>query len=58
MVNSIFWGVGFILIGCVMLLNSLGVISVNVWDFWPLIFVWIGVSIIISALFGGKKSKE
>lgn len=53
--SSILWGGGFIALGILWLLDSLNVITFNIGDWWPLIFVFIGVSIIIDGVFGGKK---
>lgn len=49
--SSIFWGVVFLLFGVLFLLNNLGLIYFNLWDFiadwWPLVLVILGLSIIL-----------
>jgi hypothetical protein len=48
--SSLFWGVLFVLIGGLFLLNNLGVLSVDwttVWRLWPMILVFWGLSILV-----------
>lgn len=48
--SSLFWGVLFVLIGGLFLLNNLGVLNVDwttVWRLWPMILVFWGLSILI-----------
>lgn len=48
--SSLFWGVLFVLIGGLFLLNNLGVLNVDwttVWRLWPMILVFWGVSILV-----------
>lgn len=48
--SSLFWGVLFVLIGGLFLLNNLGVLNVDwttVWRLWPMILVVWGLSIMV-----------
>jgi len=42
-----FWGGVFIVIGVVMTLNGMGIIHINVRDWWPLILIVIGIKILL-----------
>lgn len=46
--SAILWGGFFIALGVVWLLQSLGIININIWDWWPVIFIVIGITIIVS----------
>jgi hypothetical protein len=56
-VSSLMWGIGFITVGVLMLLNSLGVLQFDLSKWWPLVFVFIGINIILEAIADGI-SKE
>ena len=46
-VGSIFWGLLFVLVGTLLLLDNLGIVKVNlwnVWELWPVIIIGIGLS--------------
>jgi hypothetical protein len=48
--STLFWGVLFVLIGGLFLLNNLGVLNVNwetVWRLWPMILIFWGISILV-----------
>lgn len=48
--STLFWGILFILIGGLFLLNNLGVLDVNwgtIWRLWPLILVFWGLSLLL-----------
>ena len=49
------WGILFILVGVLLLLNNIGQLSWDVWvdiaNLWPLILIAIGVSLLINRLF-------
>jgi len=48
--SSLFWGVLFVLIGGLFLLNNIGVLNVDwttVWRLWPMILVLWGLSILV-----------
>jgi hypothetical protein len=48
--STLFWGVLFVLIGGLFLLNNFGVLDVNwdtIWRLWPMILVFWGLSIIV-----------
>ena len=42
------WGLFFMTIGALWIAGNLGMLPVNIGDWWPLIFVFIGLSIILS----------
>jgi len=49
-VSTLFWGVLFLLIGGLILLDNLGVLNVEwvaIWRLWPLILIFWGLSLII-----------
>lgn len=50
LIDSLIWGTGFIIAGIALLLNSLGIVDINVFEWWPIIFVVIGISIIADGL--------
>lgn len=54
-VNAVLWGTGFITVGVLLLLDTLNVIDFDFSKWWPLIIVFIGVSIILDGLFGADK---
>jgi len=37
------WGAGWFIVGTVLLLNNLYVTNIHLWDYWPLILVFIGL---------------
>jgi hypothetical protein len=48
-----FWGIASLVVGTSLLLNTLGVTRVGLWDlFWPLLIVFIGVRLIMRARAG------
>jgi len=51
---------GFLLtgLGTVLLLDNLGFIPFSLWDFWPLILVVVGGSLILRAFFGGESRAD
>jgi hypothetical protein len=54
--GSTFWGIILIVAGVLLLLNSLGLLPVNVWSvFWPLALVLVGLWILWGAL-GPRRS--
>ncbi|MFO7664117.1 MAG: DUF5668 domain-containing protein [Chloroflexota bacterium] len=58
--SGVFWGAILILLGVLLLLNSLGILPVNVWAvFWPLALVIFGISLLVGAFAGrGQKTAE
>jgi len=46
---QLLFGLCVLLLGCLLLLENLGYIRIHLWDFWPAIFVFIGVGRIIQA---------
>lgn len=48
--SSIVWGVAFILVGVLWLLDSLEVIQFDIGQWWPMIFVVIGINIVVSGI--------
>lgn len=50
LLSSLLWGVGFIVVGFVWLLDSLEIVQVDVGKWWPLVFVFIGFNIIIDGV--------
>ena len=48
-IGAIFWGLLFVLIGVLLLLNNFGIIEVNlsnIWQLWPVIIIGIGLSVL------------
>ena len=51
--STLFWGVILVLFGILLLLNSLGILTVNVWGMiWPLILIAVGLGILWGILVG------
>lgn len=44
------WGALWVFIGGILLLNKLYIIHVHFWDLWPLILVFIGVSLMLGSM--------
>lgn len=47
--GSIFWGITFIIVGTLFLLDNLGILSVhfaNIWQLWPILIIGAGVSML------------
>ena len=42
------WGLWWIAVGAIILLNNLGVIAVGIWDLWPMILVIIGAHLTLT----------
>ena len=48
-IGAIFWGLLFVLIGVLLLLNNFGIIEVNlsnIWQLWPVVIIGIGLSVL------------
>jgi hypothetical protein len=57
--SSIFWGLVFILLGGLFLLNNFGVITVDLWKvIWPLLLILLGGWVLWMNLFDGEESLE
>jgi hypothetical protein len=58
--SGVFWGAILILLGVLLLLNSLGILPFNVWTvFWPLALVIFGISLLVGAFAGrGQETAE
>lgn len=52
------WGLFFIILGSVWIASNLGIIDFNIWAWWPLILVFIGVSIIFAKPHVGWEKME
>ncbi|MFH1574896.1 MAG: DUF5668 domain-containing protein [Acidobacteriota bacterium] len=55
---GLFVGFLFMGLGTILLLDNLRFIRFDVWDFWPLILVFIGGSLILRAFFGGESQAD
>jgi|GEM_PF-678806 len=47
--GSIFWGIAFIIVGTLFLLDNLGIVSVhfwNLWQLWPILIIGAGISML------------
>ncbi len=57
--SSIFWGLVFILLGGLFLLNNFGVITIDIWKvIWPLLLILLGGWVLWMNLYGGEESLE
>jgi Domain of unknown function (DUF5668) len=55
--KSRFWGTVWVFVGLWLLLNSLGLVRVGFWDlFWPVLIIFLGVSIIRQAYYRGQST--
>jgi hypothetical protein len=55
--KSRFWGTVWLFVGLWLLLNSLGLVRVGFWDlFWPVLIIFLGVSIIRQAYYRGQST--
>ena len=48
-IGAMFWGLLFVLIGVLLLLNNFGIIEVNlsnIWQLWPVVIIGIGLSVL------------
>ena len=53
--STLFWGIILILAGILLLLNSLGILAVNVWSLiWPLALIALGLWLLWGILLGGQ----
>jgi len=53
--SQIFWGTLFIILGLLVLFNNFSAINVhwgNLWQFWPVLLVLIGISMLVKNKFG------
>ncbi len=49
--NSLFWGVLLVLFGGLLLLNTLGILSIHVWNLiWPLFLIMLGAWVLLGVL--------
>src|SRR6266545_3848383 len=56
--NSLFWGVVLVLLGALLLLNTLGILTTNVWNLiWPLFLIVLGVWVLIG-VFSGTRGQD
>lgn len=58
--GSIIWGGLLILLGLLFLLDNFDVININIWGlFWPLIFIWFGLQLLLGPrLWGGSAETQ
>ena len=57
--NNLFWGVMIVLLGIMFLLNTLGVVSFNVWQyFWPILLILLGLSFLLGPIFFKRQPSE
>jgi hypothetical protein len=53
--STFFWGIILVLVGILLLLNSLGILAVNVWSLiWPLALIAFGLWLLWGVLLGGQ----
>jgi len=56
--SGLFWGTALILIGILLLLNTLGILKVNVWGLiWPSILILLGLSALWGAFAGPRQAE-
>lgn len=47
--HQLFWGLLLIILGSLLLLSNLGVISQDIWNYWPLILILVGLKLLFHA---------
>lgn len=47
--HQLFWGLLLIVLGTLLLLSNLGIISQDIWIYWPVIFILVGLKLILHA---------
>ncbi len=53
--SSVIWGGFLILLGFLFLLDNFDIIHINVWGlFWPLLFIWFGVQLLLGPRMGDR----
>lgn len=53
--SNVFWGGVFIIVGGLFLMDSLGIININLWQvIWPLLLILLGVWVLMGYLSQGK----
>src|SRR6266542_1869589 len=49
--NGLFWGVILVLVGSLLLLNTLGILQINIWNLiWPIFLILAGAWILFGVL--------
>ena len=57
--STFFWGTMLVLAGALLLLNNLGIFSVNVWGvLWPLFFIALGVWMVLGMVFRTSRTTQ
>ena len=54
-----FWGILVLMLGVMLLLNTLGILSISAWNiFWPLVLVAVGGWLLLGGAFSKRPSLE
>lgn len=57
--HRLFWGLLIILLGGMLLLNTLGILTINAWQvFWPLVLILIGGWMLLAPIFFKRNSES
>ena len=57
--NSPFWGTMIVLLGVMFLLNTMGIVSFDVWQyFWPVLLILLGLSFLLGPVFFKRQSSK
>jgi membrane protein DedA with SNARE-associated domain len=46
MYGTIFWGIILILLGVLLILEHVGLLDMDLWELWPVIFIFIGLNML------------
>ena len=57
--NSIFWGTIIVILGFMFLLNTMGILSFDIWKyFWPIVLILLGLWFLLAPVFFKQQSSQ
>jgi len=55
--GAIFGGFIFVFVGVWLLLQAMGIVTVSLWDLWPMLLVFAGASMVWRGMYGGSAER-